>query len=325
MNNQKPSGTQIQLPLDLGVELEKNVNGIEMGILENGIAYLTQSGLGAICGSTHSRISEITKEWEQHFDDEIITKDRIGFIKTYLHSNGFDEPKLYIHCRKDNRDVLAYPEIVCMAILEFYAFESRIKNDVAKDNYRKFARFGLQQFIYKALDYSPDNKWKYHLDRISILKNATPAGYFTVFQEIGGMVVDLIDGGLTVNDKTIPDISVGISWGKYWKNSNLEATHGVRIDYPHEYPEYYPQSYSNPQPAKAYPESALGEFRRWFREEYLTTKFPKYILTKAKILTGGKEEAQKMIEVFKDKGKEQAKLSAFNEILKTAIEYDPKK
>lgn len=40
--------TPVQLKLDLGIEVEKEVAGIEMGVLENGIPYLTQRGLAAM-------------------------------------------------------------------------------------------------------------------------------------------------------------------------------------------------------------------------------------------------------------------------------------
>ena len=72
-----------QLVLDLGVETQRDVNGIEMGVLENGIAYLTQRGLAALCGSGNNNISDLTKEWEENFENEVITKDRVSFLKTY--------------------------------------------------------------------------------------------------------------------------------------------------------------------------------------------------------------------------------------------------
>jgi hypothetical protein len=31
-----------QIPLDLGIQVEKSIGGIEMGVLENGLPYLTQ-------------------------------------------------------------------------------------------------------------------------------------------------------------------------------------------------------------------------------------------------------------------------------------------
>ncbi|MGV7206160.1 hypothetical protein, partial [Xanthomonas citri] len=151
-----------------------------------------------------------------------------------------------------------------------------------------------RKFIYESLNYTPADKWKYHNDRVSILKDSAPPGYFTIFKEITGLVVDLIQADLTVNHKTVPDISVGLAWSKYWSENNLEKKYGKRTHYEHNYPDYYPQSMSNPQRPNAYPDAALPLFRQWFRQDYLLTKFPKYILTKTNVLTGGKAEALKI-------------------------------
>ena len=43
--------TSPQIPLDLGIEVQKDINGIEMGVLENGIPYLTQRGLATVTGA----------------------------------------------------------------------------------------------------------------------------------------------------------------------------------------------------------------------------------------------------------------------------------
>jgi hypothetical protein len=45
-----------QFNLDLGVEVESDVGGVEMGILENGTAYLTQRGLAVMSGAARSTI-----------------------------------------------------------------------------------------------------------------------------------------------------------------------------------------------------------------------------------------------------------------------------
>jgi hypothetical protein len=290
-----------QYTLDLEAEVQKEAYGIEMGVLGNGIPYLTQKGLATITGIARSVVYDITKEWAEKFEDNVLGNDRNSFLKEYLFKNGYTESQLYIEFKQDGTISYAYPDIVCMAILEFYAFESKSKNDTALTSYRKFATFGLQKFIYEALQYTPSDKWKYHNDRVSILKDSSPDGYFIIFNEITGLAVDLINANLTVNDKTIPDISVGLAWGKYWKDKNLEEQYGSRIEYDHYYPEYYPQSTSNPQRPKAYPDGALPEFRKWFRHEYLTTKFPPYILKKANILSGGKEEAEMIANMYKPK------------------------
>ena len=85
-----------QAVLDLGIEIERNVGGIEMGVLENGIPYLTQRGLAAMSGAARSTIFEITKEWEDTFDDPIPPKGRTAFFKDYLFKNGYDEREIFI-------------------------------------------------------------------------------------------------------------------------------------------------------------------------------------------------------------------------------------
>jgi hypothetical protein len=290
-----------QIPLDLGIEIQKDVNGIEMGVLDNGIPYLTQRGLARITGVSRNVIQTITKEWEDHYEDVILGKDRISFFKQYLFSKGFNEPKLHLETTQNSTVHYAYPDVVCMAFLEYYAFESKTDSTTALENYRQFAAFGLRKFIYESLDYTPSDKWKYHHDRVSLLKDSTPAGYFTIFQEITGLIVDLISADLTVNNKTVPDISVGQAWGKHWTENQLEAQFGKRIPYEHNYPKYYPQALSNPQWPNAYPDVALPLFRQWFRQVYLLTKFPKYILTKANLLPGGANEAMQIGGIYQNK------------------------
>lgn len=288
-----------QYILDLGVQVQKVINGIEMGVLENGIPFLSQTGLANLCGVARSVIYDISQDWEEHYADQIITKDRLSFIKDYLFTRGYKEPKLYIETIKDGSVNNAYPDVVCMAVLEYYAFETKSPAETptktvpktALNNYRQLAAFGLQKFIFDALGYAPSDPWKLYHARVSLLQGSAPVGYFIVFHEIAPMIVDLINSGLTVNDHTVPDGSVGGHWGRYWEENTLDLEFHARIKFAHYFPPEFPQSKSNPQMAWAYPESALPEFRRWFREEYLTTKFPKYILSKAHAL-GGSEKAK---------------------------------
>ena len=66
----------------------------------------------------------------------------------------------------------------------------------------------------------------------------------------------------------------------------------------HQYPSYYPQAASNPQPVWAYPDSSLPEFRQWFKDDYLPTKYPQYILGKWKALKGGMGEAKRIAGIY---------------------------
>ncbi len=269
-----------------------------MGILDNGMPYLTQRGISTISGAARSTIQEISKEWEETYNDVIDTRGRLQFFRTYLGGAGYAEPRLYIEITKDGTPHYAYPEVVCMAIIEFFAFESQRKNQTAIDNYRRLARYGLQKFIYDALQYVPIDRWTYFNDRVSLLKDSAPDGYFILFKETTGLVVDLITAGLPVSHKTIPDISVGSHWGRLWRGGNYDGRYGERIKFEHDYPTYYPQALSNPQKPWAYPDESLAEFRRWFRRVYLRTKFPTYILSKANILPGGTAEAEQIAALF---------------------------
>jgi hypothetical protein len=287
--------------LDIGVQVQQDVNGIEMGVLENGMPFLTQVGLANIAGISRSVIYDITQEWGARFDDEVLGKGRFAWLRQYLGERGYNEPQVYVETKSGGQAHYAYPDIVCMAVIEYYAFEAQQgKNPTAMDNYRRLATYGLQNFIFDALNYTPADKWRYFHDRVSILTDSAPDGYFIIFNEVTGLISDLIAAGLPVNDKTIPDISVGIAWGKHWSDHGYDTQYGQRIKYQHNYPSYYPQSQSNPQEPWAYPDAALPVFRHWFRHEYLSTKYPKYILTKSHVL-GGQQKAKQIAGLYQPK------------------------
>ncbi len=291
--NALTSPTPRQGVLDLGVEVERIVAGVEMGVLENGIPFLTQRGLAEMSGAARSTIQELSQEWADAQSTGVFPKGRLTFFRDYLAKNGYDDASLYIETVKSGSPHYAYPDVVCMAVIEYFAFEAQRTNETAIQNYRNLARFGLQSFIYQALGYAPPDKWKYHHDRVSILQGGAPDGYFIIYNEVSGLIIDLINADLAVNDKTIPDISVGRWWGDHWNASGFETRFAPRIKFEHNYPTYYPQAASNPQFPWAYPNEAIAEFRRWFRHDYLVTRFPRYILTKAHLL-GGQAAAKQL-------------------------------
>jgi len=275
-----------QFPLDLGIEIERSIGGVEMGVLENGMPYLTQRGISTITGGARSTIYDIVKEWEERHNDWVSGKDRISFFQKYLNENGFDEPTLHVETVQAGSIHYAYPDVVCMAFLEYFAFEAKGDNTKAVESYRRFASFGLRKFIYEALGYSPEQKvldsWRHFHDRVDMTATSVPLGYFSIFKEIAIMLVPMIRAGIFISDKVVPDISVGRAWSEYWEAANLAAKYGDRTRYDHEYPLYYPQAKSNPQPAFCYPEEALGAFRGWLNKTYIASKFPAYMLGQTK-------------------------------------------
>jgi len=119
--------------------------------------------------------------------------------------------------------------------------------------------------------------WAQFQDRVSLVYDNVPVGYFCVFGEIADLFASMIANGADFGTRIILDISVGLCWGKHWTESGLAKFYGERAEFPHNYPNYFPQSYSNPQMTKCYPETALPTFRRWLREEYVPKKMPAYL------------------------------------------------
>jgi hypothetical protein len=146
------------------------------------------------------------------------------------------------------------------------------------------ARKGFRDFIYAQVGDNPSGgtsiAWQQFHDRVSLNYHTVPDGYFSIFKELAQIFVTLIRGGADLGPHFVPDISVGQLWSKYWVSESLEVVYGERIKYAHNYPNYFPQAASNPQPAYCYPDDALGEFRKWVREEYVTNRLPAYLIQK---------------------------------------------
>ncbi|MGB3109419.1 MAG: KilA-N domain-containing protein [Psychrobacter alimentarius] len=145
------------------------------------------------------------------------------------------------------------------------------------------------------------SQWQFYIDRASLVNNSVPQNYFSVFKEAAPLMVTLIQSGVLVDDKTVPDISIGSHWATYWRKQELALEHGEPTNYQHFYPESYPQSGSNPQIVKAYPLGALSAFRIWLEGIYLPEKFPKYMLSKLKQGHIESGTANKLIDAFSPK------------------------
>lgn len=255
------------------LDLEKvdgaRMNSFGMGILSDGTPFLTQRGLAVLCGVENAHIGTISSQW-----GDVVPKPRISKIRDILARNGHSLDAAHVPVQVGGRILYAYREEISLAVIEYYAFEAEQFCQVeAKDNFRVLARKGFRDAIYETLDYSPaspiDEKWRAFHDRVSLVYNSAPDGYFSIFKESAEITVTLGEHGVFANDEIIPDISIGRCWSDHWRKANLGAVHGERLDYEHNYPGYFPQAISNPQTPWAYPESALGEFKRWLREDYI--------------------------------------------------------
>lgn len=275
-----PSSPHSQQQLDLWVEKEVEINGVGMGVLSDGTPYLTGRGLARLCGVDNSLIVRLGAEW---FEE--IQKPRVTKIKQILANRGIYLETPYLQVGDNSY----WTGSVCIAVLEYYAFDaSQSNNTIALQNFRTLAGRGFEEFVYTQVGYDPNRSvpehWKQFHDRVSLVYNTVPAGYFSVFKEIADMIVTLGQAGLHIDHTFVPDISVGKTWSKYWTDKNLDNVYGQRIKYEHNYPNYFPQAASNPQEPWCYPEAGLGEFRKWFREIYIGQgKLANYLSNQAKV------------------------------------------
>lgn len=265
-----------QVQHELFVDKEMEIDGIGMGVLSDGTAYLTARGLARLCGVSNPRIVELGQNWSVKSNNAMCEG-----VKDIVASKGISLDRPYIEVKHNGGVVHAYPDFLCLAVLEYYAFDRPIAE--AQRNFRVLAGKALHDFIYAQVGYDPQHAvpevWRQFHDRISLTYDSVPDGYFSIFKEIADMIVHLGQSGLQIDSKFVPDISVGKIWSTHWSNNNLDAQYGMRSKYEHNYPEYFPQAASNPQEPWCYPESALGEFRRWLREDYIGKgKFEKYLI-----------------------------------------------
>lgn len=268
------SGTQIGF--NLSSVTHSSPDGIEMGVMSDGTAYLSARGLASLCGTAPSVIITLIKDW-----DNLKHNPRGKAISHLIEEQGGSSIGLYTPIKNNGKDYHAINDLNCMAILEYYAFESQSPSEQAKRNFRNLARLSLRTFIYEKTGYSPSNDiaghWQNFHERMTL--NEIPAGYFSVFTEISNILVSSIRNGMPFDDQTMPDISVGIAWGSVWRDGNLDDEFGKRIKFLHKFPDDFPQKDSE---AWIYPMEALGKFRLWLDDTYLRTKFPKYLAGKAK-------------------------------------------
>lgn len=156
---------------------EREVDGVGMGVLSDGSPYLTLRGLARMCGVEHSALHTLTTNW-----DEERRKPRGTKIAELLTAQGHDGQVLFVRTNRGGIETHAYTDAVCMAILEYYAFEAtQGDNTVAQRNFRILARYSLRSFIYNRCGYDPDKhipqSWKNFHERV-LLNDQIPIGFF---------------------------------------------------------------------------------------------------------------------------------------------------
>lgn len=262
--------------------MEAESNAFGMGVLSDGTPYLNQRGLALLCGVQNAHIGTISSQWQ-----ETPRKPRIKAIWDILSEDGEEPPAApHIEIAHAGKSHFCYPVNVCLAVLQYYAFGAGANcQHEAQSNFRKLAGSKLTEEIYRRVGYNPGAKENINMkewhDRIALNHQSAPEGYFCIFNEANTLIYELIISGVPVGPKTVPDISIGRRWSKYWEENKLHLNFGNTSEFPHRYPASHPQAKSNPQTAKCYPWSALGAYREWLHRQYISGgQLAQYLNTK---------------------------------------------
>lgn len=251
-------------------------DGIEFGVLDDGTTFMSQAAVAQLCGVSEAALST----WASSFS-AASRRPRDRRIQTYLDDVRYDGP-VYYAASQGSKTIKAYPEQVCMALLEYYAMWADNKSTKARRMYRELARVGMREFVHRLVgvkyEQTSPSAQALH-DRLVL--NQLPKGWFGVFQEGADVILHCDRAGLRMTPETVLDISIGRMWSTYWKKEGLEGKYGARREYPHQFPEDWPQG-SEPRDAKIYPDSALPEFRDWLWNTYMPIHLPKYLRGKVR-------------------------------------------
>lgn len=162
----------------LGLEVERDVGGVGMGVLSDGTPYLSQRGLAVMCSVQNAHIVTISSQW-----NEPDLKPRIVSIRTIREKSGGTASTAHIEIFHAGRTHYCYPAEVCLAILEYYAFDAGVNcQPQARNNFRVLAGSKLRELIYSQVGYDPTggDRFRDWHERISLNHQSAPKGYSSV-------------------------------------------------------------------------------------------------------------------------------------------------
>ncbi|MHC6654901.1 hypothetical protein [Aeromonas salmonicida] len=256
---------QLRLPI-VPIKHQEDESGFEMGVMSDGTPYLTASGLAYLCGVARSVIITLVKDW-----DEDRSNPRDLAISELIGKYRGDKSSLYRPIVVKGTTYHAIPaDSVCMAVLEYYAFETRNPSELARQNFRDLASQSLRELIYQRTGYKAAGVLPSHLSRYIKNREKIPYTHFSMLNEITlSLIAPLEEAGYTLPDNLVPDISEGrlfCAWLR--KHKGVEPKGFPR--YQHEYND------GRVVDACLYPIELMEDFRRHFHEIWLREKAPDY-------------------------------------------------
>jgi len=254
---------------------------IEVGVLRDGTPFLSGRGLARACGISNSTLVG----WGERAP-AVGDKYRAGKLANLLATYRYAGDRLFIRLPDEVKfggraNVSAYPYQVCMAFLDYYAFEAN-KED-ARNSLRILSEKQLPTFIYDAIGYTPQpvKPALKQSDSDRPLRGRVPEDYFSVFQTTSHEKLRFIQNSLSLDPQAVTYINIAKAWSRYWDIQKLWEQYGQRLPYlrksldpsPYRTTDGYIKTY-------IYPIEALSEFNQWLNLQYIPERFPSYLQRK---------------------------------------------
>lgn len=161
--------------------------GFQLGVFFDGTPFASARGLASMCGVDPSTIREVG----QFINTELDT-NRSRKISELLAENKYQSNQLYQKIIYNGQDINAYPELVCIAFLEYYAYEAGERcTQKAKNLARALMRKSFKDFVHELTGYQETQRSSfsdYVLSRIlhhhDVDEMPLPDGYFCLFDKM---------------------------------------------------------------------------------------------------------------------------------------------
>ncbi|EIO4061401.1 hypothetical protein AB8J12_004282, partial [Vibrio vulnificus] len=112
-----------QMNMNLVPVKEGEIDGINMGVLSDGTPFLSSRGVARLVGQAPSSIITLVTNWEEEK-----YKPRGAKIAQILKEQGVSDDKIHVEVVLNGVKTHAVDDATCLAILEYYAFDSTSKN-----------------------------------------------------------------------------------------------------------------------------------------------------------------------------------------------------
>ncbi|MEM9767284.1 MAG: hypothetical protein AAF892_05325 [Cyanobacteria bacterium P01_D01_bin.71] len=255
---------------------------IEVGVLPDGTPFMSGRELARACGISNSTLVGWGEVAPQLGD-----RHRAGKLAELLATYRYEGDRLFMRLPDGAQfagrtNVSVYPYQVCLAFLDYYAFEA--SKPAARDSLRLLNEKQLPQSICAAIkEPLPKDPLQQTISpqldpfRHRPLRNGIPVGYFEVGQVLAE---DFAPSAPLTELRNARFINIDKAWNRYWNIQQLSQQYGDRLAMPQ-----HPLNDWARTQQYVYPAAASKVFQEWLVLHYLPDRYPSYLQRKWKQIT----------------------------------------